>query len=158
MFQNRERYVKYQQWRQCDKHPLQKATERCWFEWNCHVRNVSESAAGKREERAHLFSLCWGSETRSRERKANQEQLDKGISVFMYTSVSDLNYLSLMVWVCMCVSVCTRESVCLIVKSICQCLCVLWEHVNQQSHPQRQQGAVCKLLSLPAVSYQPGRG
>lgn len=42
------------------------------------------------------------------------------MSVFMYTSVSSLNLLSLRTYICVCVCDCRGDSVCLSVKSVCQ--------------------------------------
>lgn len=149
--------------------PFKRPLKNSDLKGDCRVNKMFESNATPKDKTIHrerdsdswqhLLSLCWRGQTSSRERKANQEDLEEWVSVFMYTSVSSLNHLPLTVSVCVCLSV----SVCCKVHlpaSVCiraWCLC-LWCECVSQSASAAVPRCVWELLSLPAVSYQPGRG
>lgn len=93
--------------------------------WNkVSFNNVSEITAGRKEESWQTMlslSLCWG----QTERKANQQRLE-GMSVFMYTSVSSLDRLTLTAEVCVCLWVHQRECVSGCKVHLPTFVCVVW--------------------------------
>lgn len=103
----------------CSEHPRQKATKQYWLEWDCHVNNVSESTAGRKEERESCLGiddsacspLCWRSQTGSSERKTNQEGLEeRDKCVYVHFSQQLKQFITpgvdVFLWVCPSASIC----------------------------------------------------